>query len=491
MNGNPHIGTIYTQFVTEASALWWSMNPKRLENGKFESKKFYLSTGTDEHGLKIQQESELAKISPREFCDQASKRFRNVFDKCEMRYSNFIRTTDPEHIQNVQEFWEMIKKDIYLGEYEGWYCVSDESFVQETFERDGKRYSSESGKICEWVTEKNYKFRLSAYQNRIRKWLMDNPDVIQPKSKYNQVLAILEDTMKSDLSISRSSSRVSWGIPVPNDPTQTIYVWLDALTNYHTVGKSIGVWPPETQVIGKDILKFHAIYWPAFLMARGLELPKKLLVHGHWTVKGTKMSKSLGNVVDVEHLIEKFGPEYVRYYLLRVANLGDDTDFEMLENPGIMNELADTLGNLVSRMFAPKLHDGSVFKCGSLNDQDKEMIQMINSVSKLAKDHHNASDFKEATFYALKIARNANSYFESEKPWKADSMRLQTIKYIVSECIRVSSLGLYPIIPQHVKSVFELMGLDVENDLAIDLMRFHPNMTYSIPSNPPKLFKKF
>jgi methionyl-tRNA synthetase len=489
VNGKCHIGHLHTQFLTEATALWWCLDRKR-QNGNLEKKKFHFSTGTDEHGLKIQQEALKANIQPEEFCRKTAQHFKQVFDFYKLRYTNFIRTSDPDHVQNVQKFWGDIKQDIYIGEYNGWYCVSDEAFVTDVYEVNGETFSKESNKKCEWLTEKNYKFRLSKYEPLIRQWLTDHPDVIQPKSRYNQVLAILNDSCKEDLSISRSSSRVKWAIEVPQDPSQGVYVWLDALTNYYTVGKSIGIWPPHTQVIGKDILKFHAIYWPAFLLAAGLELPQKLLVHGHWTVGGTKMSKSLGNVVDALEIGQKYGPDYVRYYLLRGANVSDDTDFSIEEFPNRVNELADNMGNLVCRIFSSKLHQKVNFACGELTKEDNDLIKSINIMSKKVNDFYCESNFREGILLCHDILRLANSYFEKEKPWKATQDRLENIKYLITEALRVSAIGLYPILPDKMDELLKYLGLSFENDIAIDLMKFDVSRKYTISMNPPILFNK-
>ena len=240
----------------------------------------------DEHGLKIEKEAKKNQKKPKEFCDEISKNFQHVFDFYKIKYTNFIRTTDEEHIETIEEIWNLLKKDIYFGRYEGWYCISDESFVTNVIETEsGEILSKESNKLCEWVVEENFKFNLKKYKEKVYHWLIENPNVIKPKSKYLETLNIIDDVFKEDLSISRSIKRVEWGIKVPNFENQIIYVWLDALFNYYTTGKKLKIWPPEFQVLGKDILKFHALIWPALLMSVNFDLPKNLLIHSHWTGK--------------------------------------------------------------------------------------------------------------------------------------------------------------------------------------------------------------
>eukprot|EP01119_Soliformovum_irregulare_P018736 TRINITY_DN5799_c0_g2_i1.p1 TRINITY_DN5799_c0_g2~~TRINITY_DN5799_c0_g2_i1.p1 ORF type:complete len:391 (-),score=71.39 TRINITY_DN5799_c0_g2_i1:920-2092(-) len=311
VNSSPHIGHLYSALIADCLARW----------NRIKGNDVLLTTGTDEHGMKIQQAAEKAGISPQEFCDNYSAEFQNLFQKANISNDDFIRTTAPRHEKAVSEMWRRLRdKDlIYLGKYEGWYSVPDEAFLTEdqvttiddTVNGGFTKISIESGHRVDWVVEHNYRFKLEEFQQKLLHHYKTHPDTIVPNSKYNEVIALLSKGLP-DLSISRIGSRVRWGLKVPDDPTQSVYVWLDALTNYLTVTgfPDEGFekkWPAQYHVIGKDILKFHAIYWPAFLMGVGLPLPRKIVTHGHWTVNRVKMSKSLGNVISPETLFQEYG----------------------------------------------------------------------------------------------------------------------------------------------------------------------------------------
>lgn len=489
VNGKCHIGHLHTQFLAEAVSLWWSID-RNLENGKLEKKKFYLSTGTDEHGLKIQKEAEQRKMEPQLLTDEISKSFKETFDFYKIKYTHFIRTTQPDHVETVKKFWKKIESDIYQGEYQGYYSVSDENFVSDYIEKDGKVYTKDSNKLCEWVTEKNYKFKLTKYKDQLKKILQET-NMLQPPEKLNDTLHVLNEI--TDLSISRSIDRVNWGIKVPEDHSQSIYVWLDALTNYYTIGSrnDVQVWPPEVQVIGKDILKFHAVYWNSFLLAHGLELPKKILVHGHWKVGNVKMSKSLGNVVDGLEIGKKYGPENIRYFLLRNANLAEDSDFIESEIPFSVNELADNQGNLLMRCFSSKIHDSQPFKCGSLTENDRILIKEINDLCVKIKGHYSTGDFRHGLIKTHEILRKANQLVDYEKIWKLKGEeRLITLKYIVAECIRISAISFYPVLPEKMETIMNFLKLDFDKDVSSIYLEFDENRTYNFDNNPPRLYEK-
>lgn len=489
VNGRCHIGHLHTQFLAEAMSLWWSID-RKLENGKLEKKKFYLSTGTDEHGLKIQKEAEQRNTTPQILSDEISKSFKETFDFYKIKYTNFIRTTQPDHIETVKKFWKNIEKDIYKGEYSGYYSVSDECFVTDYIEKDGKIYTKDSNKICEWMNEKNYKFALIKYKEQLKK-ILEESKMIYPKDRLIQTLQMLDEI--SDLSISRSSNRVNWGIQVPEDPEQTIYVWLDALANYYTIGSrnDVNIWPPEVQVIGKDILKFHAIYWNAFLLSHGLELPKRILVHGHWKVEGIKMSKSLGNVVDGLEIGKKYGPENIRYYLLKNANLADDSDFFENEIPNTVNELADNQGNLLMRCFSSKIYDSSPIQCIGLTGNDKIMIKEINELCVKIRGFYSNGDFMHGLIKTHEILRKANQLVDYEKVWTLKGQdRLKTIQYIVVECLRISSISFYPVIPEKMEKIMKYLKLDFDKDVSSIYLEFDEKKIYQIDNNPPRIHEK-
>ena len=346
VNAVPHIGHLYSTVLADALSRWC----------RIKGSSTWLTTGTDEHGLKVQQAAVAAEQTPLAFCSKISSRFQSLFDSGHIQYDDYLRTTEPRHMKTVQSLWTTLadRDWIYLGLHEAWYCRSDEAFLTESQVETnpmGVKVSKESGHPVERLVEENYKFRLSAFQTRLEAWLDANPEVIVPATRHAEVKQMVQDGL-NDLSISRLHHKIPWGIPVPTDPSHTIYVWLDALANYRTTcshPSNVGqeVWPPDYQIIGKDILKFHAIYWPAFLMAANLPLPQRIVAHGHWTVDGVKMSKSLGNVVDPVEALNKYRVDPVRYFLLREGQLGYDSNFSFaLLEERCNAELSDTLGNL-------------------------------------------------------------------------------------------------------------------------------------------------
>ncbi|CBQ72583.1 probable METHIONYL-TRNA SYNTHETASE, mitochondrial [Sporisorium reilianum SRZ2] len=386
VNADPHIGHLYSDVIADVLVRYhgymrsgfspFDQSGVSVDNsddsGSADCVKPVMCTGTDEHGLKVQKVAEAAGEDPRALCDRISQRFQQLADAAHIDYTRFIRTTDADHRVAVEHLWRTLRArgHIYQGSHEGWYAVSDEAFYPETQVRkavgeDGREYmqSIETGAKVEWSQEVNYKFRLSSFQPALVAWLRSNPRAIQPAQKHAEVLAEVEAGL-GDLSISRPSSRLSWGIPVPDDADHCIYVWVDALTNYLTVAgypfsaEAPTAWPADVHVVGKDIVRFHAIYWPAMLLAAGLPLPKTILAHSHWTMNKAKMSKSRGNVASPFEAIAAFGVDALRFFLLRVGgNFGSDSDY----SPAVLLEfhrkyLQGQLGNLVSRICAPKIH---------------------------------------------------------------------------------------------------------------------------------------
>lgn len=341
----------------------------------------------------------------------------------------------------------------------------------------GQVVSADSGQPCEWLVEHNYKFKLSKYQQAIIDWLEKHPQVIQPKERYNEVMSFLKREPLEDLSVSRASERVKWGIPVPSDPSQTIYVWLDALTNYLTVCQNRPtLWPADVHIIGKDILKFHAIYWPAFLLAANMPLPMQLIVHSHWTVNHIKMSKSRGNVQCPTELMQKYvNPEYIRYYLLSEARIADDSNFSHDELPLRVNQLADMMGNLLSRTFGAKLRQqeyGQAVHLFNVSQADKDIIQELTSLKSIVHDSYVQGDFKTGILQIIHVLKRANQWYDEQQPWKIANLhkqslsndtaeRLQTIKYLVVETLRICGICLYPVMPQKMDLLLQQwMGLD-------------------------------
>ena len=351
VNGAPHIGHAYTSIASDVLARWMRLDGRDV---------FFL-TGTDEHGQKVEKAAQDAGVAPLAFADRVSADFRAMADAMGVSYDDFIRTTEPRHREACQALWRRLRDagEIYLGHYEGWYAVRDEAFHGEdeiTVLPDGSRVAP-SGAPVEWVREPSYFFRLSAWQDRLLAFYEANPDFIQPSSRRNEVLSFVRGGLQ-DLSVSRTTFR--WGVPVPDDDAHIMYVWLDALTNYLT---AVGFpdetaprwhyWPADVHVVGKEIVRFHAVYWPAFLMAAGIAPPKRIYSHGWWTAEGQKMSKSLGNVVEPRELVESFGLDPVRFFLLREVPFGNDGDFSRRALIQRLNgELANDLGNLAQRTLS-------------------------------------------------------------------------------------------------------------------------------------------
>ncbi|CAH1967738.1 unnamed protein product [Acanthoscelides obtectus] len=369
VNASPHIGHLYSSVIADAAQRWQRILEK--------DSTVVFSTGTDEHGSKIQQAASTRDISPSLYCATVSEHFKRLADKFDIGYTNFVRTSEEKHKNTVVKFWNKLseKGHVYKSSYEGYYCVQDETFLTETQLKEVKTengadmlVSLESGHPVEWTTEENYMFRLSKFREDLIHWLRNNENVVRPK-KFHKILLDMLSNELQDLSISRPVTRVHWGIPVPEDDSQTVYVWLDALINYLTAsgfGKDEGVfsraWPPDVQVIGKDILKFHGIYWPAFLLASDLELPRTILCHSHWTVNDEKMSKSKGNVVCPFDRSHTYSTEGLRYFLLREGVAHSDGNYSDTKVLRILNsELADTLGNLLNRCTGTVLNPRQIF----------------------------------------------------------------------------------------------------------------------------------
>ena len=359
----PHVGHLYTMILTDILKRWQVL---KGENA-------ILCTGTDEHGMKIQQAAAKAQTPPEEFCDQTAETFKSLAKCAALSNDHFVRTTDQDHKEAVQYFWHMLKERglIYESKHEGWYCVSDETYYPEsTIEKrldpfTGRTFmaSSETGKEVEWTSERNYHFRLSIFKEPLLEFYKANPDFVVPATRMADVVKWVSDGLE-DLSVSRPVERLTWGIRVPDDESQTIYVWLDALINYITKagypwapGKDhVGGWPANVQVIGKDIVRFHCIYWPAFLLALDLQPPKQILTHAHWTLGHQKMAKSTGNVVNPFFAIDRFGVDAMRYYLAHDGGIANDSDYG---NNFIVERykkgLQGGIGNLVSRITRPKI----------------------------------------------------------------------------------------------------------------------------------------
>ena len=451
-SAKPHMGHAYSSIIADFFARF-----KKIDDFNV-----YFLTGTDEHGLKIQRAAENKGVDTLDFCNELSQTFRNLSKTLNLTNTDFIRTTEDRHKKSVQHLWKELEKndDIYLSKYSGWYSVSDEAFYNEDEieEVDGKKFAISSKSIVEWVDEESFFFRLSKWEKPLLDYYDKNPDFISPDSRKKEVISFVKSGLK-DLSISRKS--FSWGIKVPNNNDHVIYVWLDALTNYisalnypdikNTLFKQF--WPASVHLIGKDILRFHAIYWPAFLLAAKIDLPKKIYGHGWILSNDEKMSKSKGNILDPLEIIDKYGLDPLRYYLIKEVSFGNDGNIsqERLEDC-INSDLANNFGNLCQRVtaFAIKNCDGKIPEKIKLNKDD---LDILNRFKNNLKEIRLRIDNQDINFYINFIVNSlfeANKYFNDQEPWKKkdDILRLNSIVYTSLEIIRKISFLLYPIIPQ-------------------------------------------
>ena len=469
-SAKPHMGHAYSSIIADFFARF-----KRIDGFQV-----HFLTGTDEHGLKIQRSAEKENVDPKQFCDQISETFRNLSKTLNLTNTDFIRTTEDRHKKTVQYLWnELLKNDdIYLSKYSGWYSVSDEAFYaeDEIEEIDGNKRSITSKSSVEWIEEESYFFRLSKWEKPLLEYYESHPDFISPKSRKNEVVSFVKGGLK-DLSVSRKS--FSWGIKVPNDKDHVIYVWLDALTNYISAlnypDKNDKLykdfWPASIHLIGKDILRFHAVYWPAFLLAAKIELPLKVYGHG-WILSGDeKMSKSKGNILDPIEIIKEYGLDPLRYYLIKEVSFGNDGNIsqERLEDC-INSDLANNFGNLCQRVtaFAIKNCDSLVPK--DIEFQNDDLI-ILNKYKDNLTNIRKKIDNQDINFYIEYIVNSlfeANKYFNDQEPWKKkdDLTRLNTIVYTTLEIVRKISFLLFPIIPESSLKALKIFDLN-ENDIIL------------------------
>ena len=463
-SAKPHMGHAYSSIIADFFARF-----KRIDGFKV-----YFLTGTDEHGLKIQRAAEKKGVEPLAFCDEISKTFKNLSKTLNLTNNDFIRTTESRHKKSVQYLWEELKKndDIYLSKYSGWYSVSDEAFYNEDEieDLDNKKVAISSKSPVEWVDEESYFFRLSKWEKPLLEFYEKNPDFISPASRKNEVISFVKSGLK-DLSVSRKS--FSWGIKVPNDNEHVIYVWLDALTNYISAlnypNKDDELykkfWPASVHLIGKDILRFHAIYWPAFLLAAKITPPKKVYGHGWILSNEEKMSKSKGNILDPLEIIKQYGLDPLRYYLIKEVSFGNDGNIsqERLEDC-INSDLANNFGNLCQRVsaFVIKNCDSKVpEKIKFENDDIKILDEYSQNLDKLRSeiDNQNINYYID---YIVNRLFEANKYFNDQEPWKKkdDKTRLNTIVYTTLEIVRKVTFLLYPIIPQSSLKALKIFNLE-------------------------------
>ena len=470
-SGRPHMGHAYSSIIADFFARFKSIDDYNV----------HFLTGTDEHGLKIQRSAEKAGKDPKEFCDQISQTFKDLSKTLNLSNTDFIRTTEDRHKKTVQHLWSLLEKndDIYLSNYSGWYSVSDEAFYNEDEieEIGGKKIAKSSKSIVEWIEEESYFFRLSKWQKPLLEFYENNPDFILPESRKNEVISFVKSGLK-DLSVSRKT--FTWGIPVPSNDKHIIYVWLDALTNYlsalnypdtnNDLFKKF--WPASIHLIGKDILRFHAVYWPAFLLAAKIELPKKVYGHG-WILSGEeKMSKSKGNILDPLKIIEEYGLDPLRYYLVKEVSFGNDGNIsqDRLEDC-INSDLANNYGNLCQRVtaFAMKNCDGKIPAKIDFQPDDLKILNKFQENLDTIRSKINEQNINFYIDFIVNSLFEANKYFNDQEPWKKKDnlIRLNTIVYTTLEIVRKISFLLYPIIPETSLKALKIFNLS-EKDIKLE-----------------------
>jgi methionyl-tRNA synthetase len=470
VNDVPHIGSAYTTMVADALARYQRLRGKSV----------LLITGTDEHGQKIQRSAEEKGVEPQQYCDRIVESFRSLWEKLDIQYDRFSRTTAKSHETIVDEFFQRVcdRGDIYADRQQGWYCVSCEEFKEERELLEGNYCPIHSSKQVEWRDEENYFFRLSKYQQQLENFYSEKPNFIQPESRRNEVLNFVKEGLK-DFSVSRVN--VEWGFPLPIDPQQTIYVWFDALLGYITallepdeeitLENAISKWYPiDLHLIGKDILRFHAVYWPAMLFSAGLPLPKMVFGHGFLTKDGRKMGKSEGNTIDPFALVSRYGSDAVRYYFLKEIELGKDGDFNETRFVNILNaDLANDLGNLLNRTIGMliKYCQGNCPNITGADLTDENPLKQIGlGLSDRVSKAYDALQFSVACEETFTLVRACNKFIDESAPWSlfkaGDRAKVERILYAVLESIRLSAYLLSPIIPNLSNQIYQQLGFTVD-----------------------------
>jgi methionyl-tRNA synthetase len=485
-NGIPHIGHAYEAIATDALARFQRLNGKDV---------FFL-TGTDEHGLKMVQTAESEGLSVAELAARNAGRFREMDQRLNVSFDRFIRTTEPEHHRSVQVVWNRMQQngDIYIDTYAGWYSVRDEAYYaeEETVVGEDNVRRGPQGSPVEWVEEKSYFFKLSAYQDRLLALYESQPDFIGPDSRRNEVVSFVKGGLK-DLSISRTT--FDWGVKVPNDPEHVMYVWVDALTNYITgVGfpdesdANWRYWPADVHIIGKDIIRFHAVYWPAFLMSAGIPVQKRVFAHGFLFSRGEKMSKSVGNVVDPFNLADQYGVDQMRYFFLREVPFGQDGNYNHEAMVARINaDLANDLGNLAQRslsMIAKQL-GGVLPEPGEFTDNDNDILAEADAMLAAARTAMATQQIHQWLNVVWAVVAEANRYFAGEAPWalaKTDPARQKTVLYVTAEVVRQVAILTQPVMPDASSKLLDSLGVALDaRDFAALSTRIKAGATLPAP----------
>ncbi|PSR90790.1 tRNA synthetases class I (M)-domain-containing protein [Coniella lustricola] len=529
VNAAPHVGHMYSMVVADVMKRWHALH----------NRKALLLTGTDEHGMKIQQAAAAHDTNPKQWCDTQAERFKALAAKVNMQNDFFIRTTDEDHKNAVRHFWFLLREKgfIYESKHEGWYCVSDETYYPESMlirkldplTGEVTMASSETGNTVEWVEEKNYHFRMTAFKGALLEFYKANPTWIHPPHRMAEVVDWVENNLE-DLSISRPSTRLEWGIRVPDDESQTIYVWVDALINYLTKAgfpdwapghEKEGGWPADLHIIGKDILRFHGVYWPALLLAVDLEPPKKLLSHGHWTMNGKKMSKSQGNVINPFHAIDRWGVDVMRFFMVHDGGLNHDADYDNLVIAERYRKLlGGTIGNMLGRtirsklwnvrecvgaapIFATPIHQEKVPK--DLQSLLAAQEAAIGEYCEAANLYMGRPDPRTALKSIMNLAFELNKFFTESKPWelakeiltinntpdlrqRSDEVLLYKVHvgmiiYTAAETLRHIAILLQPFMPDKAEEMLDLLGVELDKR-SFAYLGVGKDFTYGKPLRP-------
>tara|TARA_Y100001970_G_scaffold285051_1_gene403755 strand:+ start:4822 stop:6342 length:1521 start_codon:yes stop_codon:yes gene_type:complete len=466
VNDIPHIGHAYTTIACDILSRFH----------KLCGAKVYFLTGTDEHGQKVEKAAIDASIDTNIFVSQMSDNFKKLIPFLGCEIDDFIRTTEPRHKQSSQQFWLKLKNNnqIYLSNYEGWYSVRDEAYYSDKeLIKKNNEFFAPTGSPVEWVKEESYFFKLSEWGDKLLAYYTKNPDSILPKTRYNEVVSFIKSGLK-DLSISRTTFK--WGVEVPDNSKHVMYVWIDALCNYLTAikypdksNKLFKDFWPATHIVGKDILRFHAVYWPAFLMAADIEPPKKIFAHGWWTNEGQKISKSLGNTIDPYDIINTYGLDQIRYFLFREVPFGNDGDFSKNAIANRVNaDLSNNYGNLVQRIstFAKKNCDSQVKNTTNFNKEDNILIDLLKNSFQNYLNFLNDQKIDQSLKVIMNLLSETNAYIDSQAPWnlkKTNIERMNTVLFLSLNIIVKASIMLLPIIPNSANKVLDILNISLKN----------------------------